>query len=166
MANKKPGFMVYFAEWAPLEELSDAQFREVFRGAMRFAMTGERAGVKDGEARIALSMLIPHLEADAVRYARKVDQAREAGKRSGDARSMNARSNYERTLTDVRKMNGRKRNEPTTANTNSSTTPFSRSERKKMDYDQRIYSQAELSALTEAAFESAAAGNQEGGGNE
>ena len=129
----RPGFMVYFKEWAALDSLNDAQFRAVFRAAFCYSQTGNEAVPDDPMSALAYRMLKPRLDEDLARYERKVEQTRLAGQRSGEVRSeraltdANERSKTERALTDA---NERERNEPITnteAKSNSMPTAISQS---------------------------------------
>lgn len=122
----RPGFMVYFRDWAALDGLNDAQFRAVFRAAFCYAEDGSENGLDDPMASLAFQMLKPRLDEDAARYEKKVEQTRAAGQRSGEARSnrrqqastdVNERSEIERTSTDV---NVRERTPTNRTNTNTS----------------------------------------------
>ena len=85
----KPGFMVYFEDWLPLEALDDTQFRAVFRAATNYAQTGETDAISDPVANMVFMMLRSKIERDGSKYSSIIEKRREAGRKSARIRQQN-----------------------------------------------------------------------------
>lgn len=92
MADSRPGFMVYFRDWAPLKMLDDSQFRALFNAAFDYAASGKETPIHDPVVDLAFKMLCPRIEDDERRYQDKVEKARAAARRGVEIRSERERT--------------------------------------------------------------------------
>ena len=122
----KPGFMMYHDDCRALGALTDASFRRVIEGMLRYSETGEEPELPDATERVVFGLMRNKIDADDIRYQRRVEAGRKGGLHSGEVRRSNAKQN------EVTRSNAKQSevNEPTTTptttpnpNPNPTTTP-------------------------------------------
>lgn len=85
----KPGFMMYHDDCRALGALTDASFRRVIEGMLRYSETGEEPELLEATERVVFGLMRNKIDADDIRYQRRV----EAGRKGGIAKASNAKQN-------------------------------------------------------------------------
>ena len=106
----KPGFMMYHDDCRALGALTDASFRRVIEGMLRYSETGEEPELPEATERVVFGLMRNKIDADDIRYQRRVEAGRKGGLHSGEVRRSNAKQN------EVTRSNAKQSevNEPTT----------------------------------------------------
>ena len=112
----KPGFMMYHDDCRALGALTDASFRRVIEGMLRYSETGEEPELPEATERVVFGLMRNKIDADDIRYQRRV----EAGRKGGIAKASNAKQNLAKSSNSYQDL----ANLPTTTPTTTpSTTP-------------------------------------------
>lgn len=116
----KPGFMMYHDDCRALGALNDASFRRVVEGMLRYSETGEEPVLEDATERVIFGLMRNKIDADDIRYQRRV----EAGRKGGLAKASNVKQNLAKSSNGYQSLANLPTTSPTTTPTpNPTTTP-------------------------------------------
>lgn len=116
----KPGFMMYHDDCRALGALTDASFRRVIEGMLRYSETGEEPELPDATERVVFGLMRNKIDADDIRYQRRV----EAGRKGGIAKASNAKQNLAKSSNSYQDLANLPTTTPTTTpNPTPTTTP-------------------------------------------
>lgn len=116
----KPGFMMYHDDCRALGALTDASFRRVIEGMLRYSETGEEPELPDATERVVFGLMRNKIDADDIRYQRRV----EAGRKGGIAKASNAKQNLAKSSNGYQDLANLPTTTPTTTpNPTPTTTP-------------------------------------------